>query len=338
MHEQQLQDLRREKWRLDGRAVRTLDEAREFIDSAGFCLLYPQRPALLAPTFVGAYKGSDEKLPVAHMAFADQQAREAKELMVRLLREKAAYETNVFPENNFIVSAAVFPYFYGLVGDRNPRHMAKPSGRSEYSPLALHAFQLIQKEGPIPKHRLLYLLGGAISEAALDRGLDELSAKLRITRVDYTPEEGVYWDELFRWSPEAVKQGTQISVGESLTALVSKYLDCVVAAQQEEVEGFFSNLIGRARVREAINALQAARELSFVHVGGRVMLQVSSLEAASPRELTPRPSAPVLPRPGVPMVQHRRRPTARTKMSRARRPEAPAKASPKPPRQDDDKE
>ena len=51
------------------------------------------------------------------------------------------------------------------------------------------------------------------------------------------------------------------------------------------------NLIGRARVREAINALQAARELSFVHVGGRVMLQVSSLQAQQPlavREIKPR--------------------------------------------------
>ena len=52
-------------------AVRTLDEAREFIDSVGFCLLYPQRPAVLVPTFVGAYNGSDEKLPTVQMAFAD---------------------------------------------------------------------------------------------------------------------------------------------------------------------------------------------------------------------------------------------------------------------------
>ncbi len=74
MHEQQLQELRREKWRLNGRPVRTLEDAREFIDSVGFCLLYPQRPAVLAPTFVGAYKGSDEKLPITQMAFADPDA------------------------------------------------------------------------------------------------------------------------------------------------------------------------------------------------------------------------------------------------------------------------
>src|SRR5271165_5540903 len=99
MHESQLQELRQEKWRLNGRPVRSLDEAREFIESVGFCLLYPQRPAVLAPTFVGAYKGTDEKLPTAQMAFADPGAHEAKDLMVRLLRDRAAYEANVFPEN-----------------------------------------------------------------------------------------------------------------------------------------------------------------------------------------------------------------------------------------------
>jgi hypothetical protein len=246
--------------------------------------------------------------------------------MVRLLREKAAYEANVIPDNNFIVSAAVFPYFYGLVGDRNPRQMPKADSRSEYSPLAVHAFQLVQKEGPISKNRLRELLGGDISEAALDRALDELWAKLRITRVDYKPDEGVFWDVLIRWSPDAVKEGMHVSVAESLTALVSKYLDCVMAAQQEEVENFFSNLIGRARVREAIHALQAARELSFVHVGGRVMLQVSSLQAQPVREFKPRPKfEPLPPRPGLPLVE--RRPRRSSSSSR-----------PKSPRQDTSKE
>jgi hypothetical protein len=315
MHEQQLQELRREKWRLNGRPIRTLDEAREFIDSVGFCLLYPQRPAVLAPTFVGAYAGSDEHLPARQMAFADPSARDAKHLMVRLLREKAAYEANVFPDNNFIVSASVFPYFYGLVGDRNPRQAPKAGARSEYSPLAIDAFQIIQKEGPISEYRLRELLGGDISAAALDRALDELWAKLRITRVDYTQEKGVFWDVLFRWSPEAVKEGMHVSVAEALTALVSKYLDCVLAAQQEEVEHFFSNLIGRARVREAISALQTARELSFVHVAGRVLLQVSSVElpAVHPVErkfkLQPR-FVPQPPQSGKPLVQRRPRKSA----------------------------
>jgi len=275
MFDHQLQELRRDKWRLDGQGIRTLEAAHDFIDSVGFCTLYPQKPAVLAPTFVGAYVGGDDRLPTWQKAFADPRAREAKHLMVRLLREKAAFETLVFPENNFLVSAAVFPYFYGLVGDRNPRQAPKATTRSGYSPLAVDAFLLIQKQGPISKQRLQASLGKAISEAALDRALDELWAKLRITRVDYKQDEGVFWDVLFRWAPAAVKEGMHVSVAESLTALVSKYVDCVRAVTQEDVENFFSTLVGRARMREAINALQAARELGFVHVGGKVMLQAA---------------------------------------------------------------
>ena len=315
MQEQQLQELRREKWHLNGRPVRTLDDARKFIDSVGFCLLYPQRPAVLAPTFVGAFVGAEEKLPTWQTAFADSRAREAKQLMVRLLRDKAAYEANVFGENNFLVSASVFPYFYGLVGDRNPKQAPKATTRSGYSPLAVDTFHLINKHGPISKHRIREMLGKEITESALDRSLDELWAKLRITRVDYKQDEGVFWDVLFRWAPEAVKEGMHVSLAESLTALVSKYLDGVLAAQQEEIENFFSTLIGRARVRDALNALQAARELSFVHVGGRVLMQVSSLQTAhlqndqeeAPRPRMPKPASPM--RRGMPLVRRPARST-----------------------------
>jgi hypothetical protein len=329
MFEQQLQDLRREKWRLNGEGIRTIEEARRFIDSVGFCTLYPQKPGVLAPTFVGAYAGSDEKLPTWQKAFADPSAREAKKLMVRLLREKAAYETLVFPDNNFLVSAAVFPYFYGLVGDRNPRQAPKAGARSEYSPLAVDAFLIIQKDGPIAKQHLREALGGDISEAALDRALNELWTKLRIARVDYKHHEGVFWDVLFRWSPGAVKEGMHVSVAEALTALVSKYIDCVRAVPQEEVEEFFSSLVGRARVRDAINALQAARELGFVHVGSRVMLQAGDVRLPYLPPALRRPRAkpwseenPPQLRPGRPLVANRKRRVVK-----------PAKSTP--PRQDD---
>ena len=40
--------------------------------------------------------------------------------MVRLLRERSAYEANLLEENNgLLLAASVFPYFYALVGERN---------------------------------------------------------------------------------------------------------------------------------------------------------------------------------------------------------------------------
>jgi hypothetical protein len=290
MTERELQELRSEKWRVNGRPIRTLEDAQEFIESVGFCLMYPVRPPVLVPTFVGAYVGTGENLPTWQHAFADKRAMEAQELMVRLLRQKMAYEANLFSETPFLVAASVFPFFYGLVGDRNPRQVPKSGPRSEYSPLAVHTFQAIQKQGPIAKPRLREILGGELSIAALDRALNELWSKLRITRVDYNPEEGASWDILFRWSPEPVREGMNLSIPEALTALVSKYVDSLVAVEQGEIEEFFSNLIARSRTREAINALLAARELQYVTIGGRAMIQITP-PRLSPPERPPRPAA-----------------------------------------------
>jgi len=142
---------------------------------------------------------------------------------------------------------------------------------------------VIQRDGPISKQKLQESLGGSVSLAALDKALAELWSKLRITRVDYKASEGSVWDLLYRWAPEAVKEGVGLSVPEALSALVSKYLDCVIAVEQGELEIFFGNFIARSKVKEAVNALLAARELSFVHVGGKSMLQITPAKvAASP--------------------------------------------------------
>ncbi|PYX35573.1 MAG: hypothetical protein DMG75_13575, partial [Acidobacteria bacterium] len=219
MTEQELQQLRREKWHLSANPVHTIEEARGFIESVGFCLMYPLRPPVLVPSFIGAFIGSDDRLPNWQHAFADTRAQEATELMVRLLRERGAYEANLFDENSgFLVAASVFPYFYALVGERNPKQAPKAGRRSEYSQLALDTFEVIRRDGPISKQKMRETLGGSISFVALDHALGELWSKLRITRVDYNPNEGASWDVLYRWSPDAVREGVELSVVEALSA------------------------------------------------------------------------------------------------------------------------
>jgi 23S rRNA pseudouridine2605 synthase len=279
-----LEQLRREKWHLNGAPVRTLQDARSFIESVGFCLLYPMKPPLLAPTFIGAWVGAEDHLPTWQHAFADPRAREATDLMVRLLREHDAYEANLFGENNaFLVAASIFPYFYALVGERNPKQAPKPGPRSEFSQLACDTYEVIRRQGPVSKQKLLETLGKGSSTAALDKSLAELWSRLRITRVDYNPTEGSFWDVLYRWAPDAVREGMNLSVAEALSALVSKYLDSVVAADQAEVESFFGNFVSRSRVKEAIHALIAARELGFVHVDNRSLLQLAPARASAER-------------------------------------------------------
>ena len=279
MTDSELIDLRREKWRVNGNAVRTLDDARSFIESVGFCAMFPVSPQVLVPTFVGAWTGTEGRLPNHKQAFTDPRARDATELMVRLLRGKSAYEANLFGESNgFLFAASVFPYFYALAGERNPRQPPKPGPRSPYSELACDAYQIIHRKGPISKQKLLEEIGKGISVPALDKSLAELWSRLRITRVDYNEREGASWDVLQRWAPDAVSDGVNCSVNSALSALLSKYLDCVIAAEQQELETFFSNFVPRSRVREAVNALLSARQLSFIPVGHRSLIGVAQAQ------------------------------------------------------------
>ena len=242
------------------------------------------------PTFIGAFVGSEDRLPGWQHAFKDPRAAEATELMVRLLRERTAFEANLFEENNgFLVSASAFPYFYALMGERNPKQAPKPGSRSPYSALACDAFELIARDGPISKQKMQEVLGGSVSFPALDGALGELWSKLRITRVDYKASEGSVWDVLYRWAPDSVKEGVGLSVQEALTALISKYLDCVIAIEQADLETFFGNFIARSKVKDAVNALLAARELSFVHVSGRSVLQITPEKVVTVP--APRPAA-----------------------------------------------
>jgi uncharacterized protein YcaQ len=282
MTESELHQQRAQLWRLDSNPIRTIEDARTFIESAGFCLMYPVRALPLVPTFVGAYIGSADGLPDTKHAFADPRAQDATELMVRLLRERSAFEIRLLPDTNLIVSAQLFPFFYALLSDRNPKAVPKTKAQgAEVSYLAGQVFAAIQEHGPATKNQLRELMGGESSDAALDRALGELWSILKIIRVSYTSSEGAAWDVLYRWAPEAVKEGLTISAPEAISALLSKYLEAVVAAAQEEIEQFFSYLVPRSKVREAINALLAARELGFLVVGTRTLIQMAPVVESS---------------------------------------------------------
>src|SRR5689334_14729561 len=110
MTEQELHQEREQRWRTNGQPVRTLEQARSFLDDVGFCVTYPERSLPLTPTFLGAFVGEAQSLPDAKHAFADPRAQQATELMVRLLRERSAYEMNLLPGADLIVAAPLFPY------------------------------------------------------------------------------------------------------------------------------------------------------------------------------------------------------------------------------------
>ena len=234
------------------------------------------RPPVLAPIFLAAWVGSEENLPTRQHVYADPRAHDATDLMGRLLRGHFADEANPARKGQCLPRRRVcFPLL--LCAGRRTQSQAgpRPGSRSEFSQLACDAYAAIERGGPISKHKLLETLGGGVSQAALDKALAELWSKLRVTRVDYNATEGAFWDVLYRWAPDAVKEGVGLSVVEALSALVSKYLDCVVAAELHEIEEFFGRFVARSKVKDAVNGLLSARELSYVTVGRRPLLQMT---------------------------------------------------------------
>ena len=274
MTELELEHLRREKWRLDGEPIRTIEEARAFLDSVGFCLMYPTQPMPVLPTFVGACIGNDKNLPGRQQSFADPRARKAEEFLIRLISSKSVCEVPIYGET-LLLSPSVFPYFYALASDRKPRQPVQSRDRSKGSPLSEHMFREIEKSGPLNRRQLQGQLGGALSESALDRALHELWAALKITHTGLDPKTGDTWDLYYRWAPDLVNEGVRISDAEALSAMVSKYLDCVIAATQDELESFFSAITSRARVAEVLRALLAAREFAYTPSESRTLITVA---------------------------------------------------------------
>jgi len=271
---EELKQQRASKWRTDSaQPVRTLEDARGFIDAMGFCLVYPTRPAVVAPTFVGAVLGTELDLPIASKAAIDPRTGPATELVLRLLDDKHAFEVPFGDSGSLLVSAAEFPYFYALLGERNPKS-APGRGVHGEKTLAAHTFNLLAKR-PMSEAEMLEAHGKGISESALARALHELWAKLRIARVGLLDRaQAPTWDVLYRIAPQPVGRGAHISQAEALSALISKYLETVIAAELREVEEFFGHITSRSKVNEIIRALTAAREFESRPVGHTAMIRL----------------------------------------------------------------
>lgn len=270
-----LQQQRATKWRIDGQQpVRTLDDARAFVEAVGFCLIYPTRPPVTIPTFIGAVLGTGENLPTAAKAAVDPRTREASDLIIRLLDQRIAYEVPLGESGSLLVSSTEFPYFYSLLGDRNPKSVPAEGVRGEKTLLS-HTFRLLQQE-PLSEQEMLARLGKSISEAALARTLHELWAKLRIVRVDMLDRtlSSPRWNVLYRVAPPLVNRGAHLSQAEALSALIGRYLETVVAAELREIEEFFGYIATRSKSSEIVRALTTARELESIKIGHAVMLRL----------------------------------------------------------------
>lgn len=237
--------------RLPELAVQTENDAAEFVDEVGFCLLFPVKGVEL-PTLWEAINGRQRPLPRTHYDHALNLTWEYKD---NLPTSKRLYYGKLIRQKPTMVSLDLLPYFYAMSdnsGDIDEYLEAYADGKM--SEPAKRVYEAILDSGPIPTSVLRWNagLGGKDNAARFDRAIAELQSSLRIVKTgvsDANRWKYCYVYELLpRWFPEVVQRASQIRSREAMRSLVIAYLRLVLVATPAQIVKLFSwpeTLVGR---------------------------------------------------------------------------------------------
>ncbi|HEX3985042.1 MAG TPA: hypothetical protein VHX13_00420 [Acidobacteriaceae bacterium] len=310
MNLQQLQTARAALWHQTA-PLQTADETTTWFEDLGLCLFLPRHAQLPAPapSLVEAVHGAASAAPPAAAL------QRAGERAARLVDERRAIPLNLLgtysEQADFLITPEVLPWVAAIRGDR--QWNAAPGGRS--APLVVRTWEMLDREGEATATHLRELLGRELTEAAVLRALIELWTTVRAVPV-YKQDEPARWTLLKNRFPAQMATGANTAQSTALSALLSIYLRCAVAATAEEAEIFLSPLTARSRIREVIHGMTAARQFGSMSVASQTLLFV---EGSLPENL---PAEEPAPSPATPAERPQRgaRPPFRKDFQDKRRP------------------
>jgi hypothetical protein len=223
--------------------VRSKDEALEFLNDVGLCLLFSAQDIEL-PSLWGALCGGDRPVPSHHddhelglaWRWKDELPVAGQVLYGKFLRRKPVF-----------VSLDLAPYFYALspnYGDPAEDYMQDYlDGRLTVE--AKQVYEVLLEEGALPTSHLRRDagLGGKANAGRFDRALAELQMDFRITKVAISDANRwgycYVYDLLPRHFAEIVAASRTITGGQAQETILLRYLKTAVAATTGEVRKLF---------------------------------------------------------------------------------------------------
>ncbi|MBU0703378.1 MAG: hypothetical protein KKC18_05880 [Chloroflexi bacterium] len=228
--------------RTPGRRLRTVEDARAFVEEVGFCHFWPIK-GVETPNLFHAIAGRVRPVPMEH---ADPDISKCWGCKDDALDKKWWYYGKLIRRRATLVSLTVLPYFYALSGN----YGSLDDYLQEYADGLMTAearaiYEAILENGPLDTVQLRRKarMSAESAKSRFERALVELQVGLKVVPVGIA-EAGAwryaFYYELFqRWFPDIPAQARQIGRAEARRALTLRYLDNAVAADRKMVAKVF---------------------------------------------------------------------------------------------------
>jgi hypothetical protein len=269
--------------------VQTQDEALDFLNDVGLCLLFSAKDVEL-PSLWGALCGEDRPLPNHHDSrelglawnWKDELPVAGKVLYGKFLRKRPVF-----------VSLDLAPCFYALspnYGDPAEDYLQDYlDGRLTVE--AKQVYEVLVDQGALPTSRLRREAGlsGKSNASRFDRALAELQMDYRITKVAISDANRwgycYVYDLLSRYFPEVIEAAKAISGRQARETILLRYLRTVVAATPQEVRKLFGWQPGDIdRLTERLAAEGRLRQgVRIEGLDGEYLVEISESFPAPPR-------------------------------------------------------
>lgn len=247
--------------RTSGRRLRTVDDARAFVEQMGFCHLWPIK-GIETPNLFHAIAGRVRVVPRKHR---DPDMRKCWSWKDNALDERWWYYGKLLRRRATLISLEELPYFYALspnFGGLEDYLMEYEDGKMTAE--AKQLYEALLEHGPLDKIELRRRahLSSRSANSRADRALVELQVGLKVLPVGVS--EAGSWNYAFiydivqRYFPWLPERARPIQRSEARRRLVQRYLDNVVAAERGMVSKMFH--VMRWTKREMERTLDALLE------------------------------------------------------------------------------
>jgi hypothetical protein len=235
--------LREDRYRrTPERRVRTMAEAREFVDSVGFCFLWPIK-GIEMPSLFHAIAGRERSVPMKHN---DPDLSKCWGWKDRALGKQQWYYGKVLRRRATLISLAQLPAFYACsenYGDLDDYLEEYRAGTMTAE--AKRVYEALLVSGPLDTIRLRReaRMAAEAAKSRFERALVELQVALKVLPVGVA-EAGAWryafvYDIVQRHYPDLPLQARDMRRSQARLKLVSCYLRNVVVAERAMIRRIF---------------------------------------------------------------------------------------------------